>query len=435
MKPQISLKTAIPGPKSLSKLARFKKINGGWNVPYPFVQSREGEGCYASDIDGNVFLDFASQVGSNPLGYNHPDLRDVLKEYSQRTPIKIGGQDFICQEHIGMIESLIEISRKNFNAAFLTNSGAEAVENAIKISMRRQQCAKFGVSFENAFHGRTLGALSCTNSKAVHKKFYLSLPMKRLPYSASAADALRDILRREASPKEIAFVIVEPIQGEGGYNIAPRDMMRSIRKATQEYNIPLIVDEVQMGVGRSGKWWCHECFNITPDIIAAGKALQVGATIANNKMFPNEPGALSSTWGGGHILDMALGIQIIKTIKRRKLLNNAVRQGMYLRNALATLAQKHLALQNVRGIGLINAFDMLTPDFRDNLIIELIKNGIIVLGCGTKTVRVLPPLIVTRHEIDAFIEKLDDALQKTVQKNFRHTGLICDYMKCSASNE
>jgi 4-aminobutyrate aminotransferase len=429
MKPQISIKTDIPGPKSTPRLFRIKKINGGWSVPYPIVLSREGLGCYVSDVDGNVFLDFGSQVASNPLGYNHPDALEVLRQYSRRTPVKYGGQDFVLQEHIDLIESVLDISPRAFNQAFLVNSGSEAVENAIKIAMRHQQSAKFGISFENAFHGRTLGALSCTNSKLVQKKYYMSLPMRRLPYDATAADALRKILEREAAPKEVGFVIVEPIQGEGGYNIAPKEMIKSVRKVALEYGIPFISDEVQMGMGRTGRWWAIENFGVTPDIMSAGKALQVGATISSNKMFPDEPGAISSTWGGGHILDMAMGMATIKTIKRRHLLDNCDRMGKYLRKRLEGLSKDHLAMRNVRGIGLAVAFDMLTPEFKDNLVIELLKTGVIVLGCGTKTVRVIPPLVVTRHDIDVFIGKLDDALKKTVQKGFHHSGPVVQFMK------
>lgn len=428
MKQQIEIKTSIPGPRAHKKLQQLKQLNGGWAIPYPFIQSKEGQGCFVKDIDHNTFLDFASHVASNPLGYNHPAQREVMKQYANLAPVKIAGQDFPSEEHITMLNELTKITPPHMNTAFLTNSGAEAVENAMKISMKYQKTSLFGISFKGAFHGRTLGALSATNSKKVHKEYCLSIPMKRLPFNDEAGQELLNILEREAAAENVSFVIMEPIQGEGGYRVASQKMIKDIRKITKQNHIPFIADEVQSGVGRTGKWWAIENFGVTPDIIASAKALQIGATIANQKWFPKKPGAISTTWGGGALIDLSMGIAIIKTIKHERLMANAKHQGKYLRKQLYELAQQCTGITGIRGIGLMNAFDLPSPEQRNNLVLELFKNGVLSLGCGPKSVRLLPPLIIKEREIDMFMNALARSLKK-VDKKFKHKGHICHFVK------
>lgn len=420
MKPNVK---KIPGPKSQKILDKLKKINLGNSAVYPFVHSDRGQGCYFYDIDNNLFLDFASQIASNPLGYNNQDLKKIIKKYSNIQPIKYAGQDFVVKEHKDLLEELLTITPKTLNSAFLINSGAEAVENSIKICMRKRPKTKFGISFKGSFHGRTLGALSLTNSKPVYNKNYLRIPHKILHFNEGAKEELLKIIKKEDS-ESIGFLIIEPIQGEGGYNVASKNMLADIRKVTKQYNIPLISDEVQSGMGRTGKWWAIQNFNINPDIISAAKALQVGATIAN-KSFISEPGAISSTWGGGHILDLALGLETIKIIKRKKLLINIKNTGIYLRKRL-----NELDVKNQRGIGLMQAFDLENKEIRDNLIIECLKNGLVVLGCGHNGVRLIPPYIISKTEIDQAIDILDSSIKRCSNKLFKHQGMICNYMNC-----
>ena len=201
-------------------------------------------------------------------------------------------------------------------------------------------------------------------------------------------------------------------------------MLIDIRKITKQHNIPLISDEVQSGMGRTGKWWAIENFNVIPDVISAAKALQVGAIIANKKFTP-EPGAISSTWGGGHILDLALGLETIKIIKRKKLLNNIKNMGNYLSKRL-----NELNVKNQRGIGLMQAFDLENKETRDNIIIECLKNGLVLLGCGHNGIRLIPPYIISKTEIDQAIEILEKSIKKCSNKLFKHQGAICNYMNC-----
>lgn len=389
--------------------------------PHPYVHSKQGEGCYFSDIDGNMYLDFASQVASNPLGYNHPTLVSVVNRYKNMFPVKYGGQDFVVPEHVELLEELVTITPKELNAAFLVNSGAEAVENAIKIAMRSQPATKFGVSFENGWHGRTLGALSLTNSKVVQKKGYLTFPVRRLPYDVSAGEKLQRLIDAEATPDEIGFVIIEPIQGEGGYYVAQKEMVQEVRKITKDNGIPLITDEVQCGIGRTGTWWGIQQFDVAPDVIASAKALQVGATIANKKMFP-EPGGISSTWGGGHVLDLALGMATIQTIKKENLLVHNQRMGKLLHARLHELASEIQDLQHVRGMGLMQAFDVPSSEYRNAMIYECAKRGLIVLPCGKQGIRCIPPYIVTETEIDEACSVLHDAMHVCKKRRFIKIG-------------
>lgn len=423
----IRLKTSVPGPKSLRILKRLEEKNGGWSVAYPLVFSGKGEGPYCEDMDGNVFLDFASQIASNPMGYNHPEMLDVVKRYAKRFPLKFAGQDFAVEEHLRMVEELTGISPKGMDTAFLINSGAEAVENAMKICMRRRPAAKAGISFTGAFHGRTLGALSLTNSNVTHKKGYPRFPALRLPFDDSAGDALERILEREASADEIGFVMLEHVQGEGGYNIAPQKMVRDIRRITKDKGIPYIADEIQCGMGRTGRWWAFEHFGIAPDVFTSAKALQVAAVVSRKSMFPGEPGAISSTWGGGDVLGLALGMKTIELIRKKNLLGRNAMMGRYVLGALRQVD----GIANPRGIGLMLAFDLPDHKTRDNVICECVRHGLLVLGCGQKSIRLAPPYVIEKEDADRALALLAAAVKNCLKPGFSHKGAICEFIHCS----
>ena len=431
MKESISVKK-IPGVKSRRILDSMRKLNGGFD-PYPFVHSGEGKGCYFQDVDGNVFLDFASQIASNPLGYNHPALLRVLKDYSKQTPIKYAGQDFYVKEHKVFLEQLVSVVPKHMNMGFLINSGAEAVENAIKLALRYKKTAKFGVSFQSAFHGRTLGALSCTNSKNIQKKNFFTFPMHRLPYSDKSVAAFERILTNEATADEIGFVIMEPVQGEGGYHVAG-SWAKKIQSICRKNAIPFITDEVQAGMGRTGKWWSHQHLGLKPDIMTSAKALQVGAVVSSKKFFALPPGSISSTWGGGHVLDLAMGIETINVIKKKKLLSHITRMGTYLRKRLHEFNVTHCDLDNIRGLGLMNAFDLPSKKVRDAFVMQMLKSGVVLLGCGERGVRLIPPYIVTKKEIDVFMSVMEKHLKPVCGMSFKHTGEIKKYLHCCQSH-
>lgn len=426
----IRLKTPVPGPKSFKILQELRKRNGGWSVAYPLVFSGGGSGPYCEDIDGNMFLDFASQIASNPLGYNHPEMVRVVKSFSNRFPVKYAGQDFTIPQHLDLIEELAGVSPKGMDTAFIINSGAEAVENAIKICMRKRPKAKTGISMRRAFHGRTLGALSLTNSNKVQKQGYMRLPMMRLDFDESAPGQLERILEREAAPEDIGFIILEHVQGEGGYYPAPRKMVRDLRAMARKNGIPYISDEVQAGMGRTGKWWAFEHYGITPDVFSSAKALPVGAVVSRRNMFPGESGAISSTWGGGHALDLALSLKTIELIKKQKLLSKNERLGKYMLKRL----DENPNISGQRGLGLMLAFDMESREARDHLVIGCARKGLLLLGCGKRSVRVIPPYVSTEEDAERGLEIIEELSGKIKAKGFAPTGKICTFMKCSHSH-
>ncbi|MFH0969899.1 MAG: aminotransferase class III-fold pyridoxal phosphate-dependent enzyme [Candidatus Diapherotrites archaeon] len=397
---QITLKTMLPGPKSKGILNRLRQRNGAFNIDHAYVHSGEGKGSHFSDMDGNVFLDFSAQIASNPLGYNNPTLLNIMKKYAQQTPIKYGGQDFVVKEHVELLEELRSITPKEFDKGFLINSGAEANENALKIACHRRPTAKVGISFKNGWHGRTTGALSLTNSKSVQVKHFLRLPVRHISYNDNGPGELEELLKREFDADEIGFVIMEGVQGEGGYLPATTPMVKEIRRVTKQYGIPLIFDEIQAGMGRTGKWWTYQHHGITPDIQTSAKMLQVGATLANKKWFPKEKGAISSTWGGGHILDMAMGTAIIREIKKKKLLQNATLQGKEIGKWLNEIHAKTDKIHRPRGIGLMRAFDVKNTKMRNLFQQKCFKEGVIVLGCGWEGIRISPSLNITKEEVN-----------------------------------
>ena len=431
MKESISVKN-LPGPKSKRVLDKMRKINGGFGA-YPIVHSGKGKGCYFEDLDGNVFLDFASQIASNPLGYNHPSLLRVLKEYSKHTPIKYAGQDFCVNEHKKLLETLLSVAPKHFSKAFFINSGAEAVENAIKLALRYKKTAKFGVSFQNAFHGRTLGALSCTNSKRVQKTNFFTFPMHRLPYSGESVAAFERILTNEATGDDIGFVIMEPVQGEGGYHVAG-PWAKKIASLCRREGIPFITDEIQSGMGRTGKWWSHQHLGLKPDLMTAAKALQVGSVVSSRKFFDLKMGSISSTWGGGHVLDLAMGLETICFMKKKRLLSHITHVGRYFRKRLYEFNETHCNLENIRGLGLMNAFDLPSQKVRDAFILQMLKCGIVLLGCGERGVRLIPPYIVKKHDIDVFMDVMDKHLKPVCGVSFKHTGELKKFVGCCDSH-
>jgi 4-aminobutyrate aminotransferase len=380
---------------------------------YPLV-IKSGKGCWIEDVDGKKYLDFNANVCTNPLGYSHPAIIKVLEKYSTIGAYKIAGQDFYTEEQAQLAEKLIKISPPNLEKVFLVNSGAEAVENAIKLCYRKRG-PKFGVSCYGAFHGRTLGALTFTFSKEVHKRNFPELPVRRIKFCTSDDDPAIDDIEKIVSenPDNIAHVIVEVVQGEGGYNIASKRFIQTLRRITELYEIPLIIDEVQSGLGRTGKWWAFEHYGIRPNIITAGKALQVGATIFEPELDPKEKGALSSTWGGGHRIDMAVGLKIIETIEKERLMDNVKKVGKYFLKRLRELEEKYPnTITYTDGLGLMLVAEIDTVEKRDKIVQAAFKNGLLLLGCGEKRIRFSPPLIITEKEIDYGLEILEKVVKE-----------------------
>ncbi|MFB6159734.1 MAG: aminotransferase class III-fold pyridoxal phosphate-dependent enzyme [Haloferacaceae archaeon] len=407
---------------------------------YEFVWDRSApaDGPFCTDVDGNVLLDFTSHVASAPLGYDNPKILDRMAEFELGDPLKIAGQDFYVANEpdrsaalpgpAALMERLTEITAHyDMDTVFLSNSGAEAVENAVKISYDHAGGGRYALTFSGAFHGRTLGALSLNRSKAVHRRGFPELPsVTELPYcedrSCTAAtcdcgffhggsSSLRELLHPErghVDPESVAYLIVEPIQGEGGYRIPSDAFAEEVAAVVDEHDLTLVADEIQSGVGRTGEWWGTDHYPFEPDVVAAAKALRVGATVANDELFPDERARLSSTWGAGDVVSALQGALTIDAVREHDLLDNATRRG---RQFVETVRDADPAgVTDVRGKGLLLALEFASRDRRDAVQEAAVRRGLLTLGCGHRTLRVLPPLDVTEREIELGATVLLDAV-------------------------
>ncbi|HKU33558.1 MAG TPA: aminotransferase class III-fold pyridoxal phosphate-dependent enzyme [Candidatus Nitrosotalea sp.] len=402
------MKIDLPGPNSRRVIDKMKRYAYDSTFMYPLVIAN-GHDCIIEDLDGNRFLDFTSNIGACPIGYSHPDIIEILAEYSTNGTHKIAGQDFYSKEHAEIAEEVSKIVPANFKSFFI-NSGAEAVENAIKIAYRKMGPLP-GVSCLGAFHGRTLGALTFTLSKPVHKHNFPEFPVKRIKFCSQDDDPEIDAVESLLKENKVAFILTEVVQGEGGYNVASKKFIKNLRKYATEYGVPLILDEVQSGLGHTGKWWAFEHYNVKPDIMTAAKALQVGATMYNKKLEPKDRSALSSTWGGGSRIDMSVGMRTIQVIKRDRLLENATKMGNMLKKGLEELVGKKGVI-DVRGLGLMIGLEFDTRVRREKKIVELFKSGLLTLGAGQKSLRIIPPLVITKKQIEQGLEIMTQILSK-----------------------
>ena len=402
--------TKIPGPRAARIVKEFKKIAYDSTFTYPLV-IKTGRGCIIEDIDGIEFLDFTSNIGSCPLGYSHPEILEVIKDYSSKDKgvHKIAGQDFYCEEHFKIACKLLSISKKN-SKVFFINSGAEAVENAIKIAYKKMGPLP-GISCISDFHGRTLGALSFTLSKEVQKTNFPELPVKRIKFCTDDSDPQINQLESLLKEYKVAFILTEIIQGEGGLNVASKLFIQHIRKLADEYKVPLIFDEVQSGMGRTGKWWVYEHYGVEPDIMTVAKALQVGATVYDKKYEPTESAVLSSTWGGGSRIDMAIGTKIIEIILSNHLLSNSQKIGDKLLKNFVDIVGIN-GLIDARGIGLMIGLEFDTKTTRDVIVNRLFKKGLLVLPAGMKSIRIMPPLIINEEEAAKGVSLINDTINE-----------------------
>lgn len=400
--------SGIPGPNSRKVIARMKRHAYDSTFMYPLVIAN-GHDCVIEDPDGNTFLDFTSNIGACPLGYSHPDILEVLAEYSTNGTHKIAGQDFYSREHADLAFEISRILPSGFKSFFI-NSGAEAVENAIKIAYRFMGPLP-GVSCHGAFHGRTLGALSFTSSKPVHKYNFPELAVRRIKFCTRDDDPEIGAAESLLKENKVAFVLTEVVQGEGGYNVASKKFIRTLRKLTRKYGVPLILDEVQSGVGHTGRWWAFEHYGVTPDIISAAKALQVGAAMYHRRLEPKDRSALSSTWGGGSRIDMAVGARTLQVIRRDRLLENATRMGAILKRGLGELVGRK-GVADVRGLGLMIGLEFDTRERREKKILELFRAGLLTLGAGQKSLRIIPPLVITREQVENGLETISRVVSR-----------------------
>lgn len=404
--------------------------------------SGEAEGPFCTDLDGNVFLDFTCHIGAAPLGYNNPKILDRMQEFDLGDPTKIAGQDFYAGSAGGpenpeipgaaqLMERLVEASSQyGMDTVFLSNSGAEAIENAMKIAYANTPERKYGISFLGGFHGRTLGTLSMTRSGDVYTRSYPEIAGTRtVPFcedrtceaatcscgffagGRSQLERMLDPERGYLDPREVAFLILEPIQGVGGYRFPSEAFMAEVQRACETHEIHLVVDEIQSGLGRTGTMWASDHYAIEPDVICSAKALRSGATISRKEIFPEEKNRLGSTWGGGDLLAAAQGVFTLEAIEEYDLLENSRERGRQVKELLRDADFESIV--DVRGKGLMLAVEFDSKERRTAVVKAGLERGLLTLGCGYSTVRLLPPLDVTEREIELGISLFLDAIEAT----------------------
>ncbi len=433
------LKTALPGPNAARIVAEDDRlISPSYTRSYPMV-AQSGRGIRVTDVDGNEFLDFAAGIAVNSTGHCHPEVVKAIQDQAAQL-IHMSGTDFYYQGMTTFAERLSRIApMPGPHKFYYGNSGAEAVECAMKLARyhtRRQNI----ISFFGAFHGRTMGALSLTGSKPQQKRrfapFVPGVHHIRYPYlyrgctgdaeaqETFALDCARYIedrlFKTILPPEEVAAIILEPIQGEGGYVVAPTSFLQEIRRICDQHGILLIADEVQSGAGRTGKWWAIEHTGVQPDIVCIAKGIAsgmpLGICMARAGIMDWVPGSHASTFGGNPV-SIAAALATMDIIEREGL-QNAATVGEAMIGRLRTWVDKHPTVGDVRGRGLMIGVEVVkdqqsrTPagPMRDRIVELAFERGLLILGCGETTLRLCPPLIVNQHEADIALDILEECI-------------------------
>jgi 4-aminobutyrate aminotransferase len=431
------IRTPLPGPKAAALIARDAAvISPSYTRSYPLVIAR-GAGSTVEDVDGNVFLDCAAGIAVNATGHSHPDVVRAIVEQSQRF-LHMSGTDFYYEPQVRVAEALADVApMSGATRAFFGNSGTEAIEACIKLARYATGRTNL-IAFLGGFHGRTLGSLSLTASKTVQRRGFGSLlsGVVHAPYAtcyrcpvgarpdtcgAECLDVLEhQILVQLVSPDEVAAIIVEPIQGEGGYLVAPDQFMQRLRSLASTHGMLLVVDEVQSGMGRTGRMFAIEHSGVEPDIVAIAKGIAsgmpLGVALSRAGLMTWPAGAHASTFGGNPVA-CAAALETIRLLKEQ-LIRNAEVVGERLKAGLAALADKHLLIGDVRGRGLMIGVELVrdratkerASEERNAVVNAAFRRGLLVLGAGKNTVRFCPPLVLTAEQADIAVRIFDEAL-------------------------
>lgn len=427
----------VPGPKAQALVERDQTVvSPSYPRAYPFVMER-GKGVEVWDVDGNRFLDFAAGIAVVATGHSHPKVVEAIQNQAERF-IHISS-DFYHESWIQLSEKFNEISPFSEDAAvFLTNSGTESVEAAIKLARHHTGKSQF-IGFLGAFHGRTMGSMTLTASKPVyHRGFYpLMNGVVHVPYPDPYRPILQtrpgelygetivryieeDVLGRLLPPEDVAGILLEPIQGEGGYIVPAEGFFPALRDLCDRYDIMLIADEVQSGMGRTGKWWAIEHFGVEPDIITSAKGIAsgmpLGAMIARKSIMDWPKGAHGNTYGGNPVA-CAASLATISLLEDGYM-QNAVDMGEYIMDALAEIRMMHPSIGDLRGRGLMIGVDFVkdpqsrepNSDLRSRIERLCFEYGLLVLGCGKSAIRFSPPLSINRSEVDEGLQIFDHVI-------------------------
>jgi 4-aminobutyrate aminotransferase len=432
-----SIRTPLPGPRAAAIIARDQAVvSPSYTRGYPLVIER-GSGATVEDVDGNVFLDCSAGIAVNATGHSHPDVvRAIAAQAGQF--VHMSGTDFYYDVQVRLAEALARVVPiRGGVKSFFGNSGTEAIEAAIKLARYTTGRTSL-IAFHGGFHGRTMGALALTASQVVQRRGFSPLVpgVYHAPYpylyrrpagttpDAYVADCLgyieNQLFQQIVSPDEIAAIVVEPIQGEGGYVVAPDLFMQGLRELTRKHGILLIVDEVQSGMGRTGKMFAVEHSGVEPDIVAIAKGIAsgmpLGVVAARADVMTWPRGAHASTFGGNPV-SCAAALATIDLLNGG-LVANAAEVGAHLMAQLQTLAGRHRLIGEVRGRGLMIGVELVRDretkeraiEERNAVVLAAFQRGLLILGAGRNSIRFSPPLILTREQADAAAGIFDEAL-------------------------
>jgi 4-aminobutyrate aminotransferase len=423
--------TELPGPNARAIIARDESVASPSLTRAYALVAESGSGMIVTDVDGNRFLDFAAGIAVCSTGHSHPKVVAAIKEQADRL-IHIAATDFYEPRYLELMERLAATAPFAEKArVFLTNSGTEAVEGAIKLA--RYHTHRPGIiAFEGGFHGRTMGALSLTNSKIKQRAGFGPLlpmvhhspfPRVRAWREGSGGDGSAElehlrstVFGRQIAPTDVAAIVIEPIQGEGGYFPAPAPFLRGLRELCDEHGILLIADEIQSGMGRTGRWWAIEHSGVEPDIITTAKGIAsgmpLGAFMARESVWTWPPGAHGSTFAGNPVCAAAAlaTLDIIETDG----IANASAMGDRLRAGLDRVAEGHPGIRDIRGVGLMIGIEFTSHEVAEAVQEAAFSRGLLTLECGESSLRFSPPLIVSAAEVDIAVDLFGQALAETV---------------------
>lgn len=424
-----NLRGPLPGPNARRLIERDHKfLSPSYTRDYPLVVKR-GRGAVIEDVDGNLFLDFTAGIAVCSTGHCHPRVVRAIQNQAAQL-IHMSGTDFYYAQQSELAEKLARMAPgSGAKRVFFTNSGAESIEAAFKLA-RHYTGRQNVISFLGAFHGRTMGALALTGSKAIQKRgFGPMVPgVTHVPYANQFADGRecvafieKMILNKIVPADSVAAIFVEPIQGEGGYIVPPPDFHPALKALCEEHGILYVADEVQTGMGRTGRMFAIERWGVEPDIICLAKGIAsgmpLGAIIAKAEIMNWPPGAHASTYGGNPI-SCAAALETIRLLEEG-LMANAERVGHRLMGELEEIRMRHPIISEVRGAGLMVGVDLMrveggmrraAPEDRSEMVRRCFEKGLLVLGCGESAIRLCPPLMITDRDVDVAVGILDQAL-------------------------
>jgi 4-aminobutyrate aminotransferase len=438
-----NIRAKLPGPKAKKILeADQRLISPSYTRSYPLVASR-GRGVIVEDVDGNEFLDFSAGIAVTSTGHCHSEVVAAIQKQAAEL-IHMSGTDFYYENMVTLAERLSGIAPMTGpHRIHYGNSGAEAVEGAIKLA-RYHTKRQTILAFYGAFHGRTMGALALTASKPQQRRRFAPLMpgVEHVPYpnvyrrpagmdvAAYAVETARFIEERVfktmVPPEEVAAIFVEPLQGEGGYLVAPFEFLRELRRICDEHGILLVADEVQSGCGRTGKWWAIQHSNVEPDIVCIAKGIAsgmpLGVMMAKANIMDWTPGSHASTFGGNPV-SIAAALATLDVLEREGM-KNAAAVGRHIMDRISSWPEKHAIVGDVRGLGLMIGIEIVTdtktkkmggPE-RDRIVELAFERGLLFLGAGPNTIRLCPPLVVAKEQADIALDVLEECI-KLVEKD------------------